>query len=117
MRIPVSYTPDYFARLVLGELRATDPRASMLGHKPTKKAAVLGLLEREEWVPILRLSNPSASCNVMSLDVRHQGRWAPTHVRGVPKDIAGALLGPLRFLWQMEVAMAANAARTSDHEL
>ncbi|MBN2800910.1 MAG: hypothetical protein JXX28_17365 [Deltaproteobacteria bacterium] len=57
-------------------------------------------MDGDEWVPLLRLSSPSASFNVMNLDVRHGSRWAPTMIRGVPRAIAAELLGSMRFTWE-----------------
>ena len=82
--------------------------------------ATIGIDDAGAWVPLLRLSNPSASFNVMSLDVRHHERWEPTFVRGAPSDLSAALRGDLRFTWEIEVNAVATDAldetRTSDHE-
>ena len=93
-----------FAELVLLALTETDPGAKPLKIRSKGKTAVVGIEDAGEWVALLRLSNPSASFNVMSLDARHHTRWSPTHVRGVPQTIAAALSGPLRFLWEMETS-------------
>jgi hypothetical protein len=90
-----------FANHVLRGLRERDARAEGLDVRVRGKAAVLGYLEDGEWVPLLRLSNPSAAVNVMNLDVRHHGRWAPTFIRGVPAAIIDELVGPLGFTWQL----------------
>jgi len=92
----------YFARLVVQELADNDARAANLEIRTRGKTATIGLTDSGQWVPLLRLSNPSAKYNVMNLDVRHHSRWSSTFVRGVPEDIAKELLGPLRFTWQLE---------------
>lgn len=105
-----------FAEMVLHELREAEPLASVLEARGRGKTAVIGLLDAGEWVPLVRLSNPSGSFNVMSLDARHRGKWSPTHVRGVPVAIVGALQGPLRFLWEMPAIGAEPWSGTSDQE-
>ena len=91
-----------FAELVLLDLRAVEPNTKTLKIRSKGKTAVVGVEDAGEWAPLLRLSNPSASFNVMNLDARHHTRWSPTHVRGVPQTIVAALVGPLRFLWEIE---------------
>jgi len=105
-----------FAELVLLDLRAVDPAAKTLQIRSKGKTAVVGVEDAGEWVPLLRLSNPSASFNVMNLDARHHTRWSPTHMRGVPQTIVAALLGPLRFLWEMEASAPDTRQRTCDPE-
>ncbi len=102
----MSWDAMTFARAVLRELQRGDPAAAVLDVRARGKTATLGLLDAGEWVPLLRFSHPSASFNVMSLDVRDGTRWAPTHRRGVPAVVAAALLGELRFTWAMEASSA-----------
>jgi len=97
----MSWNPEHFAATLLRELRAKDTLASVLIAKHRGRTATIGVLDAEDWVPLLRLSNPSAACNVMSLDVRHHNRWAPTFERGTPTILAEQLLGPLRFTWAL----------------
>lgn len=105
-----------FAELVLYDLRESAPHAEALGIRARGKTAVIGVHDAGEWVPLLRVSNPSASFNVMSLDARHHATWSPTGTRGVPAVIAEALNGPFRFLWEMEVNAAGTWPRTYDQE-
>ena len=107
---------ESFANIVLRQLRAADPIAGRLELRARGKTAIVGVVDADLWVPLFRLSNPSNSFNVMSLDVRHHQRWEPTYTRGVPADIVSALIGPLRFTWQAEVSMVEELARTSDPE-
>jgi len=95
------WNPEVFADSVLDELRREDPAANALAARHRGKTATIGVTEDGEWVPLLRLSNPSGACNVMSLDVRHHDRWAPTFERGTPTMLAEKLLGPLRFTWAL----------------
>lgn len=95
----MAWNPEYFASALLRELRGSDPSASALAAKHRGKAATIGVVDAGDWIPLLRLSNPSGACNVMSLDVRHHGGWAPTFERGTPTMLAEKLLGPLRFTW------------------
>jgi len=95
------WNPEVFADSVLEELRREDPAAKALAARHRGKAATIGVTDDGEWVPLLRLSNPSGACNVMSLDVRHHDRWAPTFERGTPAMLAEQLLGPLRFTWAL----------------
>jgi len=67
------------------------------------KTATFGIDEGENWVPLFRLSNPSASVNVMNLDVPQGRGWAPTFERGVPDRLASVLLDQLPFTWLPEV--------------
>lgn len=69
-------------------------------------AAVIGLEDEGEFVPLLRLAAPSARHNVMSLFVSHHGRWQPTLKRGTPQLLADELAGPLQHLWSIPVEMA-----------
>lgn len=100
---------------MLAELRRADPVAAVLAARQRGRTATIGLTDEHGWVPLLRVGNASASCNVMSLDVRHHDAWAPTFERGTPTMLAEKLLGPLRFTW---AAWAEPAAwiETSDHE-
>ena len=95
----MSWNPECFAASLLKELRQRDPAAAALSAKHRGKTATLGVTDDLGWVPLLRLSNPSGACNVMSLDVRHRRGWAPTFERGTPAMLADKLLGPLRFTW------------------
>ena len=95
----MSWNPGSFAETLLAELRRNDPAAAPLAARHRGKTATIGLTDDGDWLPLLRLSNPSGSCNVMSLDVRHQNRWSPTFERGTPAMLAEKLLGPLRFTW------------------
>lgn len=100
-----TYNPvQGFANRVLRGLRERDPRAEALDARVRGKRAVFGYVDDGEWVPLLRLSNPSAAANVMNLDVRHKTRWAPTFVRGVPDVIVDHLAGPLSFTWQLHLS-------------
>lgn len=105
-----------FAELVLYDLCESAPHAEALRIRARGKTATIGVTDAGEWVPLLRMSSPSASFNVMSLDARHHASWSRTDVRGVPALIAEALLGPLRFLWEVEVNAAETWPRTYDQE-
>ena len=106
------WSPDSFARSLVRTLASTDPVAEALQVRSRGKTAVLGVDDAGVWVPLLRLSNPSAACNVMNLDVRQGRGWAPTFERGVPDALAEKLLGPLRFTWAIE-AEAVGCSKTS----
>ncbi len=106
--------PGSFAQNLLRELRRRDPAAAALESKHRGKTATIGVVDAGDWVPLLRLSNPAGACNVMSLDVRHHDRWAPTFERGTPAMLVEKLFGPLRFTWAIW-ADAAEWQETSDH--
>lgn len=105
---------DRFASHLLHDLTATDPRAAHLKSKVRGKAVTIGIDEGDKWIPLLRLSTPSASCNVMNLDVRHGRGWAPTFERGTPAALAEQLLGPLLFTWADEVDAVLAWRETSE---
>lgn len=109
------WNPESFADAMLRAITAQDPVAAVLLVRARGKTATIGLLDAGEWIPLLRLSNPSASCNVMNLDVRQGQGWAPTFERGTPEALAERLLGPLRFTWAAEV-QAVGWSETSGHE-
>ena len=90
------------------------PKAGLLGIRARGKAALLGITDDLGWEPLLRLSHPSAACNVMSLDVRHHNRWTPTFHRGTPLQLAQILTGELHFLWWAWVNDL-DRSETSDH--
>ena len=102
-------TAETFATRVLQSLQVQAPLAEHLDVRKRGKTATIGLEDQGEWVPLIRLANGSASFNVMSLEVRSHGRWEPTGVRGVPKDVAAALATTLRFLWEFEVNACIDA--------
>lgn len=116
----MTFTAEAYANLVLHELRGAHPVAAALQVRARGKTATVGIDDHGSWVPLFRFSSPSASFNVMSLDVRHHERWEPTYVRGVPADAVGALLDELRFIWEIEAASmepgAEDGTRTSDPE-
>jgi hypothetical protein len=105
------WDPGSFACDLLRAMAARDSAASALEARARGKKATIGVVDGDDWVPVLRLSNPSAACNVMNLDVRHGTRWAPTFERGTSDALAEKLLGELRFTW----AMQAGWAETSEH--
>ena len=105
---------EWYANLLLRALRAGDPRAAHLRSKARGKVVVIGLDENGTWVPILRLSNPSASFNVMSLDMRHGTGWSPAFERGTPSQLAERLLGPFLPFWAGEVDAVVGWGATSD---
>lgn len=107
---------DSFAQQLLRALCARDSLATHLRVKARGKTAIIGIDEGEAWVPLLRLSNPSAAFNVMNLDVRQGRGWAPTFERGVPEKLAEDLLGPLVFTWATEVEAVLAWRETSGHE-
>ena len=96
-------------------MAAVQPKASRLGIRARGKTATLGITDDLGWEPLLRLSDPSAACNVMSLDVRHHGRWTPSFHRGTPAQLAEVLTGALHFLWWAWVNDP-SLSDTSDHE-
>lgn len=100
----MTWNASTFANAVLRELQRSDPSASKLETRVRGKIGTIGVIDGDDWVPLLRFSRGSASFNVMSLDVRHGGSWEPTDVRGIPAVIAAALLDPLRFTWALEAA-------------
>lgn len=92
-----------FAQHVLFELRKHCPDAQALQPRKGRGGADIGIEENGEFEPLLRVANGSKAANVMSLWVRHHGRWMPTFVRGTPAIIAAQLAGPFRYLWQLHV--------------
>lgn len=110
----MAHSAESFANVVLLDLRRSEPVAAKLQVRARGKTATVGIVDQGTWVPLFRFSNPSASFNVMSLDVRHHERWEPTYVRGVPADATTALLGELRFIWQIEAAATEDGAPGSD---
>lgn len=92
-----------FAQALLRALVGHDPTAAALMSRARGRTSVIGVEDFGEWVPLLRLSNPSASFNVMDVDVRQGGGWAPGFTRGTPAQLAEQLAGPLAFTWQAEV--------------
>lgn len=103
-----------FAQQLLRALHGRDPRAAHLRVKARGKAATIGIDEGETWVPLLRLSNPSAAVNVMNLDVRQGSGWAPTFERGGPDQLVEHLAGPLAFTWVIEVDAVLAWRESSD---
>ena len=108
-------TPADFADALLREMVVVHPQAKHLGVRARGKTAMVGITDEAGWEPLLRLSNPSAACNVMSLDVRHHGRWSPTFHRGTPAQLAEVLTGDLHFLWWTWVSDVIPS-ETSGHE-
>lgn len=105
-----------FARYLLRALLAREPRAVHLSIRARGKKAIIGIDEGENWVELLRLSNPSAAVNVMSLDVPQGRGWAPTFERGVPERLAEVLTGQLAFIWLPEVDAVLAWRETSGSE-
>jgi hypothetical protein len=105
---------QWFAELLRRGLIARAPLATHLELKVRGKAVTIGITEGDAWVPLLRLSVPSASANVMNLDVRHGATWAPTFERGTPDMLADKLCGPLAFTWSGEVQAVLDWRGTSD---
>ena len=103
----MSWDASTFANAVVRELQKADPAAAPLDFRARGKTVTVGLLDGDEWVPLLRFSRPAPSFNVMSLDVRQGRSWAATDVRGVPATIAAELLGALRFTWAIEAEATA----------
>lgn len=109
--------PGSFAHELLSRLHeASLPASELLDVRVRGGTATFGFVEEGQWVALLRLSNGSGAFNVMDLSVRQKRGWASTGVRGVPNALAEALLGPLRFTWEVDVIEALSAKRTSDHE-
>lgn len=109
------HTPiQRFAENLCRSLTESAPRAAHLQVKSRGNVATIGITEGDTWVPLLRLSAPSASANVMSLDVRQGTGWAPTFERGTPAMLAEKLIGPLSFTWSVEVEAVLAWRETSD---
>ena len=90
------------------------PEASRMLIRARGKTAVLGIEDEHGWIPLLRLSNPSAASNVMSLDIRSRNRWQPSHYRGTPEQLAEPLIGDIHFTWWTWV-QELDLSVTSDH--
>ncbi len=103
-----------FAHDLVNAMAKVDPRAVRLDINARGKNAVLGLQDGGERMPLLRLSSPSASYNVMSLDVRQGSRWATTLERGTPEALAKILTGDLMFTWATWV-QDLEWSETSEH--
>jgi len=97
-------TAQPFADLLLRALVQHDDRARALVAQVRGKNAIIGVVDADDWVPLLRLNNPSTAFNVMNLGVRQGSGWAPTFLRGTPDQLAEHLAGPLAFTWQFEVS-------------
>lgn len=98
---------ESFATSVLAELRERDPRATALRAQGRGRTAVIGVEDVDSgFVPLLRLTSPSAAYNVMTLHVRDGQRWMPTLQRGTPKELAEPLATGLQHLWLIAVTMA-----------
>ena len=108
------WNPESFAESLLRVLVSKEPAAANLQIRARGKTATFGVVDAGVWVPLLRLSNPSAACNVMNLDVRQGRGWAPTFERGISDALADKLLGPLRFTWAIE-AENLGWSETSGH--
>ena len=107
-------TVETFARSLLRDLTRQDARAAHLRTKARGKTATIGMDEGDTWVPLFRLSSPSASCNVMNLDARHGDGWAPTFERGTPAMLAAHLGGQFLFIWADQVDAILAWRQTSD---
>jgi hypothetical protein len=101
-------TAQSFSAELLTALARFDARATRLRARARGQAAIIGLDDDGEFVPLLRLAAPSAACNVMSLFVRHHGRWEPTCERGTPAQLAATLASPLRHVWAIAVDLAGS---------
>lgn len=98
---------ESFARSLLSELRQRDPRAAALRTRGRGSTAVIGVEDADTgFVPLLRLSGPSAAYNVMDLFVRQGNHWMPTFQRGTPEELAEPLATRLQHLWLIAVTMA-----------
>ena len=98
---------ENFAVSLLGQLRQRDPRAATLRVRAARgQAAVIGIEDDGEFVPLLKLTGASARFNVMSLLVYHHGRWMPTFKRGTPAELAQPLAAELHYLWTIPLEMA-----------
>ena len=109
-------TPKAFVGRLLNELSRKDARAAHLQARIQGKTITIGIEEGARWVPLLRLSAPSASFNVMNLDVRQGQGWAPTFERGTPAMLVGHLLDRFLFTWAPEVDAVLAWRQTSDLE-
>lgn len=96
----------YFASSLLAELRERDPRAAGLRIQARGKAAVIGIEDEGEFVPLLKLTGASAKFNVMTLLVYHHRQWHPTFKRGTPKELAEPLAEEIHHLWTIPLEMA-----------
>ena len=90
-----------FTDCVLRELRKLNPNTDFLTVRSRGKSAVIGYENDAEWIPLFRIVGGSAAFNVANLQVRHKTSWAPTFIRGVPKDVASELAGNLSFIWEI----------------
>jgi hypothetical protein len=109
-RQPDIHAQRRFASDLLRELRQRDPRAGVLrlDERPRLRAAIIGLSDEGEFVPLLRLGGASDACNVMSLFVYHHGQWMPTFRRGTPVMLAEQLAGPFAYLWAFAATLLAS---------
>lgn len=105
-----------FGDEVVHLLRVESDLAAFLLVRARGKTATIGVMDADEWVPLLRMVNGSGAFNVMDLQVRHKRSWARTGHRGIPAALVTELLGPLRFTWEMEAEAARDWQRTSDPE-
>jgi len=96
-----------FARSLLVELCQRDERARVLTLHKTSRKAEIGIDDEGTWVPVLRVDEPSARYNVMSLWVPQGRSWVPTFQRGTPAMLADLLSSSLQHLWLPAAVMAA----------
>lgn len=92
---------EIYAQHVLRKLVQEDATARFLEVRARGATATIGYHDAGEWVALLRIAHGSAAYNVAQLEVRHRQSWQPTFVRGTPDHVAAALLGDLRFLWEL----------------
>ena len=96
----------YFASSLLAELRGRAPRAAGLRIKDRGNAAIIGIDDGGEFLPLFKLTGASAKFNVMTLLVKHRGKWHPSFKRGTPKELAEPLAEELHYLWTIPLEMA-----------
>lgn len=103
---------EHFASSLLAQLHQADPETEPIAFRIRGKTAVFGFLDNDEWLPLFRLSNPSPSANVMNLDVQQGRSWTFTSFRGIPAALVDELVGPLAYIWRLELRMTTASSRS-----
>ena len=97
---------EVFAQELVCALAKHDPRALLLkARKGPQRTAIIGLVDEDEWIPLLKLGAATPKFSKMMLMVRQGNRWTPTMQKGSPEQLAELLASPLRHLWQIPLEM------------
>lgn len=93
-----------FAYNLLWELQKLDSRADALKIRAKGKIAILSI-DDGEFVPLLRLADPTPKFAKMMLFVRHKRAWHTTCYKDTAEMLAKLLAGEFAYLWTIPVSM------------